>query len=160
PFVGVNMTAIPESLFESELFGHKKDSFTGAGSDRTGLLPKASGGTLFLDEIGDMSPGMQAKLLRALQEKMVRRVGAEEEVPFDVRLVSATHHDLETALEEGRFRQDLYFRLNVIQVEVPRYARAAPMCCCSVSTFSSGSPRPAGSGSAASQPRRPSVCWP
>ena len=119
PFVPINCAAIPEALLESELFGHTRGAFTGAVERRVGLLERASGGTLFLDEIGDMSPALQGKLLRALQERRARPVGGAEERPFDVRVVSATHRDLESAIDEGSFRQDLFFRLNVIGVEVP-----------------------------------------
>ncbi len=119
PFVAVNTAAIPESLLESELFGHVKGAFTGATADRVGMFARANRGTLFLDEIGDMPLALQAKLLRALQDRVVRPVGSDREVPFDARLICATHHDLESDCEEGRFRQDLYFRINVIHVEVP-----------------------------------------
>jgi two-component system response regulator HydG len=119
PFVAVNTAAIPESLLESELFGHVKGAFTGASGDRVGMFVRANGGTLFLDEIGDMPMALQAKLLRALQDRVVRAVGSDREVAFDARLICATHHDLESDIEEGRFRQDLYFRINVIHVEVP-----------------------------------------
>ncbi len=126
PFVAVNTAAIPEALLESELFGHVKGSFTGAVADRTGLFVRATGGTLFLDEIGDMPLALQAKLLRALQDRVVRPVGSDREVPFDARLVSATHHDLESDIEAGRFRQDLFFRINVIHVEVPPLRARGP----------------------------------
>ena len=126
PFVAVNTAAIPEALLESELFGHVKGSFTGAVADRTGLFVRATGGTLFLDEIGDMPLALQAKLLRALQDRVVRPVGSDRELPFDARLVSATHHDLESDIEAGRFRQDLYFRINVIHVEVPPLRARGP----------------------------------
>ncbi len=119
PFVAVNTAAIPETLLESELFGHVKGAFTGATSDRAGMFVRANGGTLFLDEIGDMPLAMQAKVLRALQDRIVRPVGSDHDVPFAARLVCATHHDLESDIEAGRFRQDLYFRINVIHVEVP-----------------------------------------
>ncbi|HRX80654.1 MAG TPA: sigma-54 dependent transcriptional regulator, partial [Pirellulaceae bacterium] len=110
---------IPETLLESELFGHAKGAFTDARSERKGLFQQAEGGTLFLDEIGEMPQPMQAKLLRALEESKLRPVGGDKEVSFNVRVLSATNRDLESAIEEGRFREDLYFRLNVIQLELP-----------------------------------------
>ncbi len=119
PFVAINCTAIPESLFESELFGHAKGAFTGADRARIGLIKEADGGTLFLDEIGDMPLDFQGKLLRFLQEKQVRPVGSNELQPVDVRVLSATHHDLDQAVYTGKFREDLYYRLNVIALELP-----------------------------------------
>jgi two-component system response regulator PilR (NtrC family) len=119
PFVPVNCGAIPEELMESELFGHKKGSFTGAVADKPGLFQAASGGTLFLDEVADLPLHMQVKLLRAIQEKSVRPVGAHGEVPVDVRILSATHKDLGCLVREGRFRQDLFYRINVIELRVP-----------------------------------------
>ncbi|MGK2941210.1 MAG: sigma-54-dependent transcriptional regulator [Immundisolibacter sp.] len=118
-FVPVNCGAIPEHLLESELFGHIKGSFTGASADREGLFQAADGGTLFLDEIGAVPPAMQVKLLRALQERAVRPVGARREVPVDVRVLSATHEDLAALVLAGRVRQDFYYRINVIEVMVP-----------------------------------------
>ncbi len=118
-FIAVNCGAIPPELMESELFGHLKGSFTGATQDKIGLFQAASGGTLFLDEVADLPLPMQVKLLRAIQEKTVRPVGANEEQPTDIRLLSATHKDLAMEVESGRFRQDLYYRINVIDVRVP-----------------------------------------
>ena len=119
PFVPVNCGAIPENLMESEFFGHKKGSFTGAIEDKIGLFQAAHRGTLFLDEVADLPLGMQVKLLRAIQEKAIKPVGGVEEIAVDVRLLSATHKDLEAEVESGHFRQDLYYRLNVIKLDVP-----------------------------------------
>jgi two-component system response regulator HydG len=119
PFVAVNCAAVPETLLESELFGYVKGAFTGAGTGRAGLFMEASGGTLFLDEIGDMPLSMQAKLLRALQERTIRPVGGTRELAFDVRLVCATNRDLEVEIEKGRFREDLYYRINVVRIHMP-----------------------------------------
>jgi two-component system response regulator HydG len=119
PFVVVNCAAMPEPLLESELFGHVKGAFTDARQSRQGLFLKASGGTLFLDEIGEMPIGMQAKLLRAIQERTVRAVGGDAEVPFDTRILAATNRDLEHEVAEKRFREDLYYRINVVNIEVP-----------------------------------------
>jgi nitrogen regulation protein NR(I) len=119
PFVAVNCAAIPETLLESELFGHERGAFTGADTRRIGKFEQAGGGTIFLDEIGDMSLNTQAKLLRVLQEKYIERLGGKETIPIDVRVIAATHRDLETALREKQFREDLFYRLNVVQVQLP-----------------------------------------
>jgi two-component system response regulator PilR (NtrC family) len=119
PFIAVNCGAIPEQLLEAEFFGYRKGAFTGAAEDRAGFFQAAHGGTLFLDEIGDLPLAMQSKLLRAVQERCVRPVGAVSEQLVDVRLLSATHKDLAAEVQAGRFRQDLYYRLNVIQIRVP-----------------------------------------
>jgi two-component system response regulator PilR (NtrC family) len=119
PFVAVNCGAIPDELMESELFGHKKGAFTGAVADKPGLFQQAAGGTLFLDEIGELGLGLQVKLLRGLQERRVKPVGATEEVEVDVRVVAATNRELEEEVARGAFRSDLYYRLNVIEVRLP-----------------------------------------
>ena len=119
PFVPVNCGAIPENLMESEFFGYKKGAFTGADADRDGFFQAANGGTLFLDEVADLPLSMQVKLLRTIQEKKVRKVGATQEDPIDVRIISATHQALSNLVESGRFRQDLYYRLNVIELKMP-----------------------------------------
>ena len=117
--IAVNCSAIPENLLETEFFGAKKGSYTGATQDRDGFFQAARGGTLFLDEIGDLPQPMQAKLLRAIQERCIRPIGSPQEEPVDVRIISATHKDLATEVQAGRFRQDLYYRLNVIQILIP-----------------------------------------
>ena len=119
PFIAVNCGAIPEQLLEAEFFGYRKGAFTGATDERLGFFQSAQGGTLFLDEIGDLPLAMQSKLLRAIQERSVRQIGAMTEQPVNVRIVSATHKDLAVEVQDGRFRQDLFYRLNVIQVRVP-----------------------------------------
>jgi DNA-binding NtrC family response regulator len=119
PFFAINCAAIPETLMESELFGHEKGSFTGAGSREIGIFEAAEKGTIFLDEIGEMSVAMQAKLLRAIQEKEIRRVGGKANIAIDVRLISATNRDLEAEIRKGAFRDDLYYRLNVIRLNLP-----------------------------------------
>ena len=119
PFIPVNCGAIPTELMESEFFGHKKGSFTGANADKAGLFQAADGGTLFLDEIAELPLPMQVKLLRAIQEKSIRPVGAAAEIPVDVRILSATHKDLAALVADGRFRHDLYYRINVIELRVP-----------------------------------------
>ncbi len=119
PFIAINCAAIPENLLESELFGHERGAFTGADSRRIGRFEQASGGTLFLDEIGDMDVNLQAKLLRVLQEKAIQRVGGRETIPVDVRILAATHRDLEAAIRDRQFREDLYYRLSVVTIHLP-----------------------------------------
>ena len=120
PFVAVNCAAIPENLLESELFGHEKGAFTGAVTRKIGRFQQATGGTLFLDEVGDLSLTLQAKILRAVQEREIERLGGGEPIPVDVRLIAATNHDLRAAMDSGRFREDLYYRLAVMVIELPR----------------------------------------
>jgi two-component system response regulator HydG len=119
PFVPINCSAIPDTLLESELFGHQKGAFTGAHENRRGLMEEAQGGTVFLDEINTLSPSLQVKLLRVLQERVVRRLGGRENIPIDIRLVSASNQDLDEAVKNGEFRQDLFYRLNVVPVRLP-----------------------------------------
>jgi two-component system, NtrC family, response regulator PilR len=132
PFIAVNCGAIPEMLMEAEFFGYRKGAFTGANEDRDGFFAAANGGTLFLDEVADLPLAMQVKLLRAIQEKKVRKVGAPSEEPVDVRIISATHQDLAQCVAGGRFRQDLYYRLNVIELNLPalrdRSEDLGPLC--------------------------------
>ncbi len=132
PFIPVNCGAIPAELMESEFFGHKKGSFTGAHTDKQGLFQAADGGTLFLDEVAELPLPMQVKLLRAIQEKTIRPVGANAETPVDVRILSATHKDLDVLVSEGRFRHDLFYRINVIELDVPPLRERAgdlPLLC-------------------------------
>jgi two-component system response regulator PilR (NtrC family) len=119
PFVPVNCGAIPENLIETEMFGHKRGSFTGAVSDKAGLFEVANTGTLFLDEVGELPLSMQVKLLRAIQDRKIRRVGANEDMSVDIRIIAATNRDLEAAVKAGTFREDLYYRLNVLLIKTP-----------------------------------------
>src|SRR5262249_9085314 len=119
PFVAINCTAIPENLLESELFGHERGAFTGAVKTKMGKFQQAHGGTVFLDEIGDMSAALQSKILRVLQEKTFERVGGNEPIQVDVRIMAATNKDLGKAIAEGLFREDLFYRLNVISIQPP-----------------------------------------
>jgi DNA-binding NtrC family response regulator len=119
PFIAINCAAIPETLLESELFGHERGAFTGAHIQRIGRFEQAHHGTIFLDEIGDLTPNTQVKLLRVLQEKVVQRVGGKELIPVDVRVIAATHRDLETLIREKQFREDLYYRLSVVVISLP-----------------------------------------
>jgi len=119
PFVAINCSAIPNELLESELFGYARGAFTGAVTQKAGLFEEAKGGTLFLDEIGDMNYALQAKLLRVVQERKIRRVGDTQELPIDVRIISATHENLKNLVKDNKFREDLYYRLNVIQLHIP-----------------------------------------
>lgn len=132
PFVGVNCTAIPRELFESELFGHERGAFTGAHQRTPGLFEQAEGGTLFLDEIGDLDPAMQGKLLRVLQERSFKRLGGQKDIEVNFRLIAATNRDLRKDVGQGSFREDLYFRLNVVALELPslrqRHEDIIPLC--------------------------------
>ncbi len=119
PFMNITCSALPDALLESELFGHERGAFTDARQQKAGLLESADGGTVFLDEIGEMVPGLQAKLLRFLEEKAFKRVGGSADIRVDVRVIAATNRDLEEAVREGRFREDLYYRLNVMQIRIP-----------------------------------------
>ncbi|HOW65129.1 MAG TPA: sigma-54 dependent transcriptional regulator [Candidatus Paceibacterota bacterium] len=125
PFIAVNCAAIPETLLESELFGHERGAFTGAQARRLGRFEQAHGGTIFLDEIGDMTPGTQIKLLRVLQEKYIQRVGGNERIPVDARVLAATHRDLEKAMEEHQFREDLFYRLSAVTISLPPLSQRA-----------------------------------
>jgi two-component system response regulator AtoC len=163
PFVAVNCAAMPEPLLESELFGHVRGAFTDARTARQGLFIKASKGTLLLDEIGEMPAGMQAKLLRALQERTVRPVGGDQEQPFDARIVAATNRDLETEVAERRFREDLFYRINVVRVHVPPLrARGNDILLLAqhfLRRYQNGSPRVVGIKSGAAD-RLLSYTWP
>ena len=164
PFVAVNCAAVAESLLEAELFGHAKGAFTDARESRAGLFAQANGGTLFLDEIGDMPLALQPKLLRALQSRRVRPVGSNNEVPIDVRIVAATNRDLDAAVEEKRFREDLYFRLNGIQIQLPplraRPSDILPLAQHFVKQFAERSDKPVRGISPPAAERLVSYSWP
>jgi DNA-binding NtrC family response regulator len=123
PFVALHCSALPESLLESELFGHEKGAFTGAATMRTGHVDRAKGGTLFLDEVGDISPAIQAKLLRLVEERTFNRVGGREDLAVNLRLITATNRDLREEVRQGRFREDLFYRLRVLEIEMPPLTR-------------------------------------
>jgi two-component system response regulator HydG len=164
PFVAINCAAMPETLLESELFGHARGAFTDAKVARAGLLLQASGGTLLLDEIGEMPMPVQAKLLRVLQERTVRPVGGDKEIPLDVRIAAATNRDLEMAVEEGRFRQDLFYRIHVVRIEVPslkaRGNDVLELAQHQLQRFASASGKPVKSISSAAAERLLSYDWP
>jgi len=163
PFVPVDCSALVPTLIESELFGYVKGAYTGATQSRRGLLETAAGGTLFLDEIGDLPVDLQAKLLRALQEREIKPVGSNERVPIDVRAIAATHRDLEEAIQKGQFRQDLYFRLNVVQIKLPPLRERKndiPMLVNSFLDKFSSPERPVGSVSEDAMARLMAYDWP
>ncbi len=136
PFIAINCAAIPETLLESELFGHERGAFTGAESRRIGRFEQADHGTIFLDEIGDMTPGTQIKLMRVLQERCLQRLGGKETIPVDVRVMAATHRDLEAAIQTQQFREDLYYRLSVVVIHAARRCASARRTCPSWSIIS------------------------
>jgi DNA-binding NtrC family response regulator len=164
PFVAVNCAALSEHLLESELFGHTKGAFTDARSERRGLFLEAEGGTLMLDELGDMPLSMQVKLLRTLEENRLRPVGSDKEIEFDVRVLAATHRDLESAVEEGRFRHDLFYRINVIQLHLPPLkARGADILVLAnhfIDRLASKSNKPVAGIAEPAAAKLLSYCWP
>ena len=135
-FVAQNCAALPDTLLESELFGHKRGAFTGAHVDKKGLFEVCDGGTIFLDEVGEMTPGMQVRLLRVLQDSEIRPLGSADSRTVDVRIVAATNRDLRKEVEEGRFRDDLYYRLRVVEIQLPPCGERRDDIRCSPSTFS------------------------
>ena len=159
PIVAVSCAALPEPLLESELFGHEKGAFTGADRQKKGRFELAQGGTLLLDEIGEIPVGMQAKLLRVLQDGSFERVGGSELIRTDCRIIAATNLNLADAVAAGRFREDLYYRLNVVTIALPRSANAASRTCRCWSTTSS-SPRASGVSREGDRPRRPGEAGP
>ncbi len=164
PFVAVNCAAMPEALLESELFGHERGSYTDARTAEPGLFRRANRGTLFLDEIGDMPLGLQPKLLRALQERAVRPVGGRDEIPVDVRVVAATNRDLESAIEEGRFREDLYYRINVVHIQLPplraRAGDVLPLAQHFLAHFAARAGKPIGGLAPAAAEKLVAYAWP
>ncbi|MDP1826451.1 MAG: sigma-54 dependent transcriptional regulator [Archangium sp.] len=164
PFMAISCAALPEALMEAELFGHAKGAFTDAKTSRPGLFHQATGGTLFLDEIGDLPPGLQPRLLRALEQRAARPLGSNTEVPFDVRLIAATNRDLETAIAEGHFREELYYRINVIHLELPPLrARGGDMVLLAqrfLEEFAARSKKPVKGMSAAVAERLSAYEWP
>jgi DNA-binding NtrC family response regulator len=157
PFIAVNCAAIPETLLESELFGHERGSFTGAQARRIGRFEQANRGTIFLDEIGDLSPSTQAKLLRVLQENCLQRLGGDEVIPVDVRVLAATHRDLEAAIREREFREDLYYRLSVVTIRLPLLSERTEDIPELVKFFMNRYARDLGAGTTAIQPE--AVAW-
>jgi two-component system response regulator HydG len=164
PFVAINCSAMPEALLESELFGHTRGAFTDAREARTGLFVQARGGTLLLDEVGDMPLSLQPKILRALQERKVRPLGSSAEVTIDVRVIAATNRDLEGAIEEKRFREDLYFRLNVIQIPLPplrsRAGDVLPLAQHLLETFAARAGKPITAIAPAAAEKLAAYAWP
>ena len=158
PFVPVNCGAIPSELMESEFFGHKRGSFTGAVTDKKGLIQSAEGGTLFLDEVADLPLHMQVKLLRVIQEKTVRPMGEQREAPIDVRILSATHKNLADLVAQAKFREDLYYRINVIEMRVPRAARTRRGHSRTRRRHRAPAGAPAGNGRAEISRRRSTCC--
>ena len=152
--MNITCSALPEALLESELFGHERGAFTDARQQKLGLLESAEGGTVFLDEIGEMVPALQAKLLRFLEEKAFKRVGGAGDVRVDARVIAATNRDLDEAVKQGRFREDLYYRLNVMPIALPPLRCVWRTCRCSSTTTSTSSTANSGRRSAVQPPKR------